>query len=438
MATTQHAAWSSEGVSCPPKSRVASESIASGFLTISLLGSYLQYCLERSDAVRLIPIVFLLTGAFLFILTCTREKRRKVITAATRPGTLGIIAIVTMPPIISSMFYRATPFPFEYGIITIVALFGLRILLSALGFERILLSFFYATSAGILVVVGLNFSLFLTSFASARFAPTFFDPNRIAFFAATSIPVQLWYVANRRRYSVLLVTLLCLLVIFAASSRGSIGALLIGGLSTAVLYAVRQLRIGPFTLSRIQWIGILALITACTVVAGVQERAIANYGRTLGTKLALDDPERGLNTGFTGRTIFWAEVREILPKTSWLVGNGFRTSDEDFDFSLDNGYLASLYELGLFSTLVVLAKYAFILYFLAAVYLKNGWADGTSLPILFFTLVVFFANAFVHRVFFGIGEQASILTLFTFIATRQDVIDMLRTTDALPSSPGIQ
>jgi hypothetical protein len=76
--------------------------------------------------------------------------------------------------------------------------------------------------------------------------------------------------------------------------------------------------------------------------------------------------------------------------------------------------------------LIVLAKYIFIVYFLAAVYLRNRWAEGSCVPVLFFTMIVFFANAYVHRVFFGIGEQASILALFTFVANRQDILQMLR------------
>jgi hypothetical protein len=42
---------------------------------------------------------------------------------------------------------------------------------------------------------------------------------------------------------------------------------------------------------------------------------------------------------------------------------------------------------------------------------------------LVFTLVVFFSNGFVLRAFFGDGDPASILALFAFVSTRQDVID---------------
>jgi len=424
--TVLNSAWTRGRAPSLPVIRPASDRIAMGFLSVSFLVSYLQYCLERSDLVRLVPIVLLTSGAFLFLVTCPRDRRRGILTSVTRPASLGIIAAVTVPPLVSALFYRPTLYPFEYGIIMIAALIVLRILLSAIGFEGILRSFFYATSAGILIVAGLNFSELLSSIGSMRFAPPYYDPNRIAFFAATAIPVQLWFVAQRRRYSVLLLTALCVLVMFAASSRGSIGALLIGGLATTALYFVKHSRSGTFTISRNKLIGTLALLCVLTCIAGVEQRAVANSGRYLETKLALDDSERGLNTGFTGRTLYWAEVSQILPKTFWVIGNGFRTSDEDFNFPFDNGYLAGLYELGLFSAVIVLAKYIFIVYFLAAVYLGNRWAEGSCVPVLFFTLVIFFANAYVHRVFFGIGEQASILALFTFVANRQDVLQMLQ------------
>ena len=425
-ATTLTPIWTRAGAQSRPRTRTASDRIAVGFLSVSLLISYLQYCFQRSDLIRLVPVVLLMAGSFFCLLVCPREKRSAILRAVVRPAMLAPIALVAVPPLLSSLLYRPTLYPFEYGIVTVVTLVVARILLSAIGFEGILLSFFYATSAGILIIAGLNFSELLASTGSMRFAPFFYDPNRIAFFAATSIPVQLWYVSQRRRYYVLLVTTLSLFVMIAASSRGSIGALLIGGLAATIIYAVKVSRTASLTISRNMLIGILALLCVFAVVAGVEERKVADAGQFLTTKLALDDRARGFGTGFTGRTTNWAQVRQVLPKTLWLVGNGFRTSDEDFNFSLDNGYLASIYEIGLFSTIIVLAKYIFFVYFLAAVYLSNTWARGTLLLALFFTLVVFFANGYVHRVFFGIGEQASILVLFTFIANREDVLQMLR------------
>jgi exopolysaccharide production protein ExoQ len=422
IASTINSTWTDYRASTLSTPRAAVEKIAIGFLTLSLLLSFLQYCFERNDLVRLVPIVFLLAGAFLCLLISPRLQRRHLLMSVLRPWTLASITIVTLPPIVSSLFYRPTLYPFQYGIVMIVTLAAIRILLSEIGFEGLLLSFFYATTVSFLIVIGISFSDLLASIGSARFAPLYFDPNRIGFFAVTAIPAQLWYAMRCRRFYVLLMSALCVFVMVAASSRGSIGALLIGGLFMAFLYTFRQARSSPFTISINKLMGTLTLLCVFTVVAGFEQRNFASAGEYLRVKLALDDRDRGLNTGFTGRTTGWAELVNMTPKTPWPIGNGYRTSDQDFDFSVDNGFIAGFYELGLFSTIVVLAKYIFVVYLLSVVYFRNALATGTCLPALLFTLVVFFANAFVHRVFFGIGEQASILAVFAFISTKQDIL----------------
>jgi hypothetical protein len=86
---------------------------------------------------------------------------------------------------------------------------------------------------------------------------------------------------------------------------------------------------------------------------------------------------------------------------------------------VDSGYLASAYEMGIFSTGVILLKYIFVLGGLAFVYLSRQ-QPGSPLPFLIFTLAVFFANGFVHRVLFGYGDPASLLALFCFVSGRRD------------------
>ncbi len=415
-----------------PRHRVAGNKLVTGVLTLTFLLSFLQYCLERNDVVRLVPVALLIASAFLFFLMCSREKRNTVLTAILRPATLAIIAAVSVPPMLSSL-YRPTIRPFEYGIVMIVTLVAVRILLSGLGFEALLLSFFYATTAGILIVVALSFTDLLASIGATRYAPLEFDPNRIGFFAVTAIPAQLWFAFRRRQYYVLLVSALCVFVTLAASSRGSTGALLIGAVITSFLYALRLVRHSSFAVSRSKWIVALVLLCLIACVAAAQQPAVGNAGRYLWTKLALDSRVRGLSSGFTGRTHGWDELLDILPKTSWLAGNGYRTSEEDFTFSVDNGYLAGVYEIGLFSALVVSAKYLFTFYVLSIAYVSDRSAGKTCLPALIFTFAIFLANAFVHRVFLGYGEQASILALFIFVSARQDVFEAVHSTSAIPS-----
>jgi hypothetical protein len=235
IASTFNSTWADHRASAPSAPRAAVEKIAIGFLTLSLLFSFLQYCFERNDLVRLVPIVFLLAGAFLCLLISPRIERRALLMSVFQPWTLAMIAIVTLPPIVSAWFYRSTAYPYQYGIIMIVILTAIRILLSEIGFEGLLLSFFYATTVGFLIVIGISFDDLLASIGSTRFAPLYFDPNRIGFFAVTAIPAQLWYALRYRRLYVILMSALCVFVMMAASSRGSIGAFLIGSLFMAIL-----------------------------------------------------------------------------------------------------------------------------------------------------------------------------------------------------------
>ena len=411
-----------ERASSRSKHRIVSEKLGIVVLTLAFLLSFLQYCFERSDVVRLAPVALLCAGAFLFLLVGSRETRRAALMAVFRPATWAIIAGVSIPPLLSSA-YRHSAFSFEYGLVMIVTLFVARILLSGIGFEGLLLAFFYGTTAGILIVVGLTFSELLTSIGTTRYAPLQFDPNRIGFFAVTAIPAQLWFAFRRHQYYVLLVTGLSVFVTIAASSRGSIGGLLIGAVATSLLCTLRFFRFSSFSVSRNTLIGAMAVLCVIACVAAAKEPAVGNASQYVWTKLALESRDRGLNSGLTGRTQGWTEVLDILPKTSWLVGNGFRTSDEDFSFSVDNGYLASLYELGLLSFLIALAEYFLAFYIIALTYVSDRSACGTCLPILLFTSAIFFANAFVHRVFLGYGDQASILLLFVFISSRHDVFE---------------
>jgi hypothetical protein len=403
------------------KGSVASNRLAMGVLTLTLLLSFLQYCFERSDVTRLVPVSLLITGAALLLVTSSREKRRSFLEAVVHPSTAAIIVAVSFPPLVSSL-YRASSYSVQYGTVMVVFLIAARIFLSEIGLEGLLLSFFYATTVGILIVVGLTSSDLMASIGSTRYAPMYFDPNRIGFFAVTAVPSQLWFAMRRpgRKY-VLLVSALCVFVTLAASSRGSIGALLIGTSVTASLYSARLLKYPSSAVSRNKLIGVLVLLSLLTVAVAAERPAFENAGNYLWTKLELDTRARGLDSGFTGRAYNWAAVLVVLPKTSWLYGNGYRTTDEDFDFAVDNGYVSAIYEIGLVSTSIAMAKYLLFICLLAIAYVSNESASGTCLPVFIFTFVVFLCNAFVHRVLFGYGDQVSILALFAFVSTRQDI-----------------
>jgi hypothetical protein len=341
--------------------------------------------------------------------------------AVGRPATIALIMIVSVPPLLSSL-YRTNSYALQYGAVIVVTLVAVRILLSGIGLEGLLLCFFWATTTGILIVVGISFDDLLASIGSTRYAPSFFDPNRIAFFVVTAIPAQLWFASRGRlnRFA-LIATIVCVCVLVAASSRGSIIALLISIAVTFGVCLVRLLRFSTIAISRNGLFVALIFLCVSAVIAGAEQPAFDSAGNYLRTKLEVNTRARGIDSGLTGRTPGWAAVLDLLPKTFWLFGNGYRSSEQDFTFSVDNGYLAGIYELGVFATTIVVAKYFLVLEVLIVAYVTRSSASDTCLLALASTLVIFLVNAFVHRVLFGSGDPACLLALFAFVSNRQDV-----------------
>jgi len=405
------------------KSWEAGDRAAIGGLSASFFLSFTQFCVDRGDAVRLLPIVVLMSTAVLLLMISTREKRRMLLAAAFQPATVLLISAVCVPVLLTSL-YRPTLYPFEYGLVLIATLFAIRIVLTQIGLRGLLLSFFYGTTGGLLVVLALTFGDLLNSVGAKRYAPLFYDPNRIAYFAVTAIPAQIWYAVRQTgtKY-VLLLSIACLLVMGAAASRGSIGALAIGAAVAGALYFGRSIKYRSFAIKKSAFFAGLAFACLLPIAGAIWPSSLDRAGTYLSTKLQLDDRARGMNSGFTGRANNWVTVLAALPKTSWILGNGYRTSEKDFNFPIDNGYLATVYELGAVAAVIILGRYGVFLFQLSTGYLFLPQATGAALLALVFTLVVFFSNGFVLRAFFGDGDPASVMALFAFVSTRRDVLD---------------
>lgn len=408
----------------PSFSQALADRMAVAGLSLTFFLSFTQYCFERSDLVRLVPFGTLVSLAIVLFSLSLRENRREILTALFRPSLVLLITVVCVPSLISSL-YRPTAYPFEYGIAMIVLLLAVRGLLSAIGAEGILRAYAYGTTAGILLVVALSLSDLASSIGATRYSPLFYDPNRIGFFAVTAIPAQVWMSLGKPRNKlVLFASVLCIVVMAAASSRGSIGAVIIGATVSSALYMAKRVKSRALAFSRAKVVGILALLCIATIAIGAKLSTIDDAGTYLAKKLAIQDSERGMDSGFTGRTGFWAIVVGSLPKTSWVFGNGYRTSEDDFSFAVDNGYLAAVYEVGAIATLIIVGKYVLSLYQLARAYKELSTGAARVVLTVIFTMVAFFANAFVHRVLFGYGDPASILALFLFVGHGQDLGDL--------------
>jgi O-antigen ligase len=123
----------------------------------------------------------------------------------------------------------------------------------------------------------------------------------------------------------------------------------------AVAYAV----IGMLYVLRLRghaWLRLgIVFAAALLFVLLLFDKAFADFVRN--GLLAMDDPQRGVGSGATGRTVAWHDGIELW-RAAPLLGYGYRASDEFYQnryvTSTHNGYIAMLVDLGLIGLLAYL------------------------------------------------------------------------------------
>jgi len=104
-----------------------------------------------------------------------------------------------------------------------------------------------------------------------------------------------------------------------------------------------------------------------------------------------------------------------------LIASGYRTGGEaQLGFSIDNGYLTLLFEVGLAGTLIIVSLYVRALTIALRECLNNR--DERHYVGLGFSVFLIFVltNNVVARYLFGMGNPVSILALIAIVASRED------------------
>src|ERR1700685_2270605 len=99
--------------------RAPHEKVAVAVVTVTFLLSYLQYCLERNDAVRIVRIAMMAIGTVAFLLVSPPERRRAYFVSVCHPITLLIVGSVCLPSLISS-YFNPPGEAFIYGFLMIL------------------------------------------------------------------------------------------------------------------------------------------------------------------------------------------------------------------------------------------------------------------------------------------------------------------------------
>jgi hypothetical protein len=290
--------------------------------------------------------------------------------------------------------------------------------------REVLEAFFWSGVLSVGVFTSLSLTDLIYSMGTlSRFSAFSFHPNLLAFLLAGYFCVMVWkFRTSDRGLKILagLAGLICLVIIFFASSRGSLVGLIVGcgfmaGM-TAFL-ARRQRRIGHLRLGYLT----AALLIGIALFIQYFELVRVSYAY-VAQVLDFSSDYRGIRTGLTGRVDNWKATLSVFDDGTWLVGRGIRSSDSMGWRMIDNSYLVILYEMGLLPVLLITWRYLSISrgffrgYFLAVSETQRHFylACGQL-------MVVFLVNNIVARYLFAVGNPYSLLAVFLFAAPTSQI-----------------
>jgi O-Antigen ligase len=323
------------------------------------------------------------------------------------------VSLLVIVPSMQSEFDKS----FAFSIVLSSCLILARLYMAVVPVSEVLEAFFWSGVISVTIFLPLVFTSLLESIRTlSRFTAFSFHPNLLAFVLGGYFCAMVWKFLSGGWVLKLIaapVGLVCLVVIFFASSRGSILAI-IGGFAVVAWISVGRLPKKDRLNFLKKLIVTIALVSA--IGMSIQNAGILRDGfDAADAVLALTDPNRGVDSGFTGRLDKWQVTMNTLSDGSWLIGHGIRSSDMQEQL-IDNSYLVMLYEVGIAPLLLVVWRYADIL----RQFIRHHRASVSSAErrlqlagVLF--MVVFLTSNVFARFLLSVGNPCSLLAAFIFV-----------------------
>jgi len=295
-----------------------------------------------------------------------------------------------------------------YSILFGFAFLSVSILRRSLAPDEILGTFAYAFCLSIAAALMgglLDFLNAFVSFTSAadRFSPLDLHPNLTGFIYGSGVFILTAHAKNKPNpikifYCVM--ALICLAFVVAASSRAGLLAVV-----STILF-IQLAKLNSRTIKHI--IGLTCFVVCLSILfAGELEQYLSSLSRYLETILALSDPNRGLNSGGTGRIHLWQRSLEELnqrPFADVLFGSGIRSSSAEFiGYSTESSYFTLALENGLVLSAVFVSSAVLAVFTTAR---KNPLFAS----ILCFALI----QSVFNRYLLAIGNPTSVFLLFIY------------------------
>ncbi len=382
--------------------------------------SFLQYW-TRTMSTQYVHLILLFTAGLVVLAGTERADRLRNL---LRGGSLLLVAVL-FTEVVS--YYSGDRYSLLYGLTLIAVILSARLILLQIGLPEVLRSFYHAgvLITAFLVVVGRRG---ITGYnAGERFSGNGdAHPNLVAFVLGGYLPVMIWrtleYKSVRKRRWMAALCVLNVLLIFLSGSRGALLAVSTAAAALALRLGMAGRLKGRF---RFQHIHVIVVLVAIPMVLLFLARHghFTRFEDFLNTALSLNNSQRGLKSGLSGRTAFWLRALHLIHvQDRWLFGFGYRMGDVLVG-TIDDGYLQLLFETGLISGLIIfgLLVGVFIRLWRASRVRENS-AWNRYYYMLWCMLIIYFVNNISTRYLFSFGNGFSICVLILMSASRGELL----------------
>lgn len=255
-------------------------------------------------------------------------------------------------------------------------------------------------------------SVQVTSSGLTRYSPMGTHPNLVGiiygggvvYFLARAIVA----VNKRLRLICLAASASFILVVMAASARGSlVAAIIVALFGYIVMHGLtKKLLIGAG----------VAFLVCFVILFLVNSQALLDWSFAI---LELDSDTRGIDSGGTGRTDLWESGINLLVGDSvrFFFGGGLRSAEEGvIGFQTENSYITILLEFGVFvgSTLLMAVFFVVGSIFYEIIICKScGLVEKVAPRLVILMLVLFLVlQSVFNRYLIAIGNPFSLIVLF--------------------------
>lgn len=389
-------------------------------VTVAFFITLMQYYTAVENA-GLFPVILLYVAGGLALLA--RDRTEKLLKILNGGGVLFLFLLLS--EVVS--YYTGQLYSVQYGIILLTLFLAARLIIMQVGFLQIVRCYSQsAIACMIIITVAGRKQLGDYQGGQTRFTGgSASHPNLLGFTLASYLPIFIGLALDlprgKKRLFMGALAIVTVVLLFTTGSRGSLGAVILALVIMILRFTILNRLIGQLRLSALQ-IVVSLLGVGASIYVLMHGSQLAHIAKFFVTALQLDSQQRGIHSGFSGRTYIWANTIRQLSGLQWLFGMGYRAG-----YVIDSGYITILFDNGIIGGSVILGSMIRVFFWLwqsTREIASPGW--WRYYLVLWSMMTIYFINNITTRYLFSYGNQFSLLVIFMIVCNRDELLSIVR------------